>query len=205
MFASFETRPSGAPQGEAADYGSDPPNEDTFDARAALGELYAYSLAAPAEIEGRFRQPAFAVHRLVQDFARASMNEKRNNELLREAVAWVDAAFDGDPGDVRNWPRLDPIAIHAQTIAETADKAGIAEPTARLMNDIGLLFWGQARNLEAEPLMRRALDIDEKSFGPDHPNVAIDLNNLASLLQATNRLDEAEPLMRRALYIDEKN
>ena len=56
---------------------------------------------------------------------------------------------------------------------------------------------------EAEPLMRRALAIDEASYGPDHPNVAIDLNNLAPLLQATNRLGEAEPLMRRALAIDE--
>ena len=58
---------------------------------------------------------------------------------------------------------------------------------------------------EAEPLMRRALAIDEKSFGPDHPDVARDLNNLAQLLQATNRLAEAEPLMRRALAIDEKS
>jgi hypothetical protein len=31
--------------------------------------------------------------------------------------------------------------------------------------------------------------------------VAIRLNNLASLLKATNRLAEAEPLMRRALAI----
>ena len=49
--------------------------------------------------------------------------------------------------------------------------------------------------------MRRALGIDEASFGSDHPKVAIRLNNLAQLLQATNRLDEAEPLMRRALAI----
>jgi len=32
-----------------------------------------------------------------------------------------------------------------------------------------------------------------------HSNVPIRLNNLATLLQATNRLGEAEPLMRRAL------
>ena len=31
--------------------------------------------------------------------------------------------------------------------------------------------------------MRRALAIDEKSFGPDHPNVATALNNLAQLLK----------------------
>ncbi len=49
--------------------------------------------------------------------------------------------------------------------------------------------------------MRRALAIDEGSFGADHPNVATALNNLALLLQATNRLAEAEPLMRRALAI----
>ena len=54
---------------------------------------------------------------------------------------------------------------------------------------------------EAEPLMRRALAIDEASYGQDHPDVATDLNNLALLLRATNRLAEAEPLMRRAVAI----
>ena len=53
--------------------------------------------------------------------------------------------------------------------------------------------------------MRRALAIDEQSYGKEHPEVATDLNNLAALLQATNRLAEAEPLMRRALAIDEQS
>ncbi len=51
--------------------------------------------------------------------------------------------------------------------------------------------------------MRRALAIDEANLGTDHPTVATDLNNLATLLIDTNRLAEAEPLMRRALAIDE--
>jgi hypothetical protein len=50
-------------------------------------------------------------------------------------------------------------------------------------------------------MMRRALAIDEHACGKDHPNVAIRLNNLAQLLQATNRLADAEPMMRRALLI----
>jgi hypothetical protein len=54
---------------------------------------------------------------------------------------------------------------------------------------------------EAEPLMRQALAIWEKSLGPDHPDVAIGLNNLANLLKDTNLLGEAEPLMRRQLEI----
>ncbi|MDY0168021.1 MAG: tetratricopeptide repeat protein, partial [Thermoguttaceae bacterium] len=49
------------------------------------------------------------------------------------------------------------------------------------------------------------LAIDEQSFGPEHPYIARDLNNLAFLLGATNRLAEAEPLMRRALAIAERS
>jgi hypothetical protein len=58
---------------------------------------------------------------------------------------------------------------------------------------------------DAEPLYRRALAINEKRLGPDRPTVATGLNNLAVLLQATNRLAEAEPLMRRALALNEKS
>jgi hypothetical protein len=57
------------------------------------------------------------------------------------------------------------------------------------------------RLAEAELLFRRALAIDEKCFGPDHPSVAISLNNLAWLLGDTNRLAEAEPLYRQVLRI----
>ncbi|MCX6841699.1 MAG: tetratricopeptide repeat protein, partial [candidate division WOR-3 bacterium] len=37
--------------------------------------------------------------------------------------------------------------------------------------------------------------------GPDHPDVARDLSNLAALYHALNRLAEAEPLMKRDLEI----
>ena len=53
--------------------------------------------------------------------------------------------------------------------------------------------------------MRRALAIDERSSGPENNRVAIDLNNLAQLLQATNRTAEAESLMRRVLAINERS
>ena len=53
--------------------------------------------------------------------------------------------------------------------------------------------------------MRRALAIDEKSYGPDHPNVAIRFNNLAGVLITTKRLAGAEPLIRRALAIWEQS
>jgi hypothetical protein len=43
---------------------------------------------------------------------------------------------------------------------------------------------------EAEPLYRRALAIDEQSFGPDHPNVGTDLNNLAACEQFSIAADK---------------
>ena len=51
--------------------------------------------------------------------------------------------------------------------------------------------------------MRRALAIDEKSYGPDHPEWRSTSTISRHLLHATNRLAEAEPLMRRALAIFE--
>ncbi|HBL27213.1 MAG TPA: hypothetical protein DD490_10295, partial [Acidobacteria bacterium] len=56
-----------------------------------------------------------------------------------------------------------------------------------LLSWLGRTLHELAEWAEAEPLKRRALAIDEKSFGAEHPNVAIRLNNLALLLQATNR------------------
>ena len=81
----------------------------------------------------------------------------------------------------------------------------IPSVAADLNNLAVLLEEGTDRLTRTEPLKRRALAIDEKSLGPEHPDVATDLNNLALLLQATNRLTEAEPLYRRALAIDEKS
>ncbi|HJX63762.1 MAG TPA: tetratricopeptide repeat protein [Polyangia bacterium] len=52
---------------------------------------------------------------------------------------------------------------------------------------------------------QRHAAIDEASLGPNHPEVAIRLNNLALLLRATNRLSEAKPLFRRAVGIVESS
>jgi nephrocystin-3 len=68
---------------------------------------------------------------------------------------------------------------------------------------LGEFLRAAALYAEAEPLMRRALQIDEANHGRAHPSVAVGLNNLAGLLLSTNRLSEAESLLRRALEIDE--
>src|SRR5205807_1909845 len=124
---------------------------------------------------------------------------------LVEALGWIDAAFTGVPDDVRYWPILIPLVPHALSVTAYADAAGILEPAARLMNELGMLLDAKALHTEAESLLRRALAIGEGRLGSDHPNVAARLNNLAEILRKTNQLVEAELLLRRALAIDEKN
>ncbi len=87
---------------------------------------------------------------------------------------------------------------------KTFSKANVlVQQNAELINWLGLSFYKLADWEKAEQLMRCALSIDKAMYGQDHTIVAVRLNNLALLLQATNRLSEAEPLMRRALLIDE--
>ena len=55
------------------------------------------------------------------------------------------------------------------------------------LNNLALLLQDTNRLGEAEPLMRRALAIDEESLGPDHPNTATVRKNLAALEAARSR------------------
>ena len=65
-------------------------------------------------------------------------------------------------------------------------------------------YYEAGRYAKAEPLYRRVLAIREKVLGPDHPDVATTLHDLALLYGATDRPAEAEPLYRRVLVIEEK-
>ncbi|MEE8273634.1 MAG: tetratricopeptide repeat protein, partial [Alphaproteobacteria bacterium] len=62
----------------------------------------------------------------------------------------------------------------------------------------------QRRYAKAESLLKRGLAIREKALGPEHPDVAGSLNNLAALYDAQGKYTEAEPLEKRALAIAEK-
>jgi CHAT domain-containing protein len=57
---------------------------------------------------------------------------------------------------------------------------------------------------KAEPLYQRALAINEKALGPEHPEVASSLFNLASLYTERGDYAKAEKLFQRALAIREK-
>lgn len=57
--------------------------------------------------------------------------------------------------------------------------------TAWITFRLVLAFKGDYK--EAESLFQRSLAIDEEAFGPDHPEVAVDLKNMGSLLETLVR------------------
>ena len=72
---------------------------------------------------------------------------------------------------------------------------------AAALNDLGVFYYRSNRDAEAEPLHKRALEIQEKMLGPAHPDVVKTLFNLAALCYARNRYGESEALLKRALEI----
>ena len=55
----------------------------------------------------------------------------------------------------------------------------------------------------AEALLLRALDLQERVLGPEHPELGRTLATLAEVLRLGGRLREADPLLRRALALQE--
>jgi tetratricopeptide (TPR) repeat protein len=166
--------------------------------------LLSQRLLQATDVLDEQKQPRVVrVHRLLQELM---LSDRSETELtaLQPAVDALIRERDAALRKVTNWLEarweLEPLTALA-LLWDGREHRG----AAWLLSQTGQRWHDLAEWNRAEPLMRRALAIDEKTYGPDHPNVAIHLNNLAQLLQATNRLAEAEPLMRRALAIDEKS
>jgi tetratricopeptide (TPR) repeat protein len=173
---------------------------DGTDARDCLAGLASWSLARWVADEEEF-----TVHRLVQEITRQRLSDNEKQNTLEAAVAVLDNALPSPEWDQKGWRLWEKLAPHCRTLFNRLRGHPLEPKATRTMNQLAFWLNNRAEYGEAESLFRRALAIDEKSFGPDHPNVARGLNNLASLLRDTNRLAEAEPLYERALAITEKS
>lgn len=76
---------------------------------------------------------------------------------------------------------------------------------SQTLSNLAEIYRFQSKYPQAEPYLKRLVEINEESFGSDHPNVAAHLNNLAGNYRAQGKLAEAEPLYKRSLDIWEKS
>jgi tetratricopeptide (TPR) repeat protein len=133
------------------------------------------------------------------------MSEEETTAPLKAALAQIEASLPDPEWNEEGWMLWERLTPHCRTLLNRLQDHVLEPKATRIMNDLAVWLNNRAEHSEAGSLYRRALGIDEKSFGLQHPNVAIRLNNLALLLSDTNRLAEAEPLYRRALGINEKS
>jgi tetratricopeptide (TPR) repeat protein len=164
----------------------------------AVGILLTYSLVR------RNPDRILTMHRLVQAVLKESMNEQTRHEWAERTVRAINLAFP-DATDVKLWEqckRYLPHALVCATLIETYSFE-FAE-ASRLLDQTVYYLKRHAQYPLAELLYRRALVILEHQFGPEHPNTAASLNNLALLYKAQGKYKQAELLYRRALAIDKK-
>ncbi|MEI7590291.1 MAG: CHAT domain-containing tetratricopeptide repeat protein [Deltaproteobacteria bacterium] len=103
---------------------------------------------------------------------------------------------------IGNFAEAEPLLKRALAIRETL---GPDHLDCLVLHNSAILYEAMGNFAEAEPLFKRSLAINEKSLGPDHPDVAKGLNNLAVLYKAIGNFAEAELLFKRALAINEKS
>ena len=75
---------------------------------------------------------------------------------------------------------------------------------ASVIDFLGVLYLEAGREKEAEPVLRRALSMREKAFGPGAASLSYSLTHLGNLYEQQGRFDEAEAAHKSAIEIGEK-
>jgi CHAT domain-containing protein/Tfp pilus assembly protein PilF len=82
---------------------------------------------------------------------------------------------------------------------------GLDHPdVARIVHNLGFLYYLKAEYARAETYYQRALAIREKILEPEHPEITVSLNNIALLYTDIGKYDKAELLYQRTLNIYHK-
>jgi tetratricopeptide (TPR) repeat protein len=176
------------------------------------------SLNASRELWERFACPVvfwLAEHAAARvamqavDFWRYRSHTFEFTAPTREAGEWRSESFPGY--DVIAGLPYDEKRFRRAELEQRLAEAGISPPESMLphvllwMYELAVLHEVFGSYDASEKLKRDAVRKCEQKYGVNAPETAIAINNLATLLQDTNRLTEAEPLMRRALSIGEQS
>jgi tetratricopeptide (TPR) repeat protein len=176
--------------------GGTTPLEETDE---ALGLLASYSIIT-------LTADSVGIHRLLQSVILSQSDRSAGKvPTAREtALTWLNAAFPDDPEPtLAAWPLYRTLVPHVEAIAPRFPPSENPQMLGSVLGQVAGFLDSQGQYARALPLQRRALEIAEASLGPDHPETAIRLDNLAYIYTELGRYDEALPLRQRALDITE--
>ncbi|KAB8140745.1 tetratricopeptide repeat protein [Chloroflexia bacterium SDU3-3] len=167
-----------------------PDDTDLRDAEDGLRRLGELGLLEEGE-------NAWRLHRLLTTFVRVTVGEMdvAQEDVEKTLIAVVEK------GNAEGFPaRLFPIQTHLHHVVRGTRTNTRA---AQLLNAVGIYLHTIADYSVAQSFIESGLTIREAALGPDHPDTAQSLNNLAAPLQSQGRFDAAYPLHLRALAIRE--
>lgn len=143
--------------------------------------------------------------------AKAQEAEARKQAEIAEAVAkfQTDMLAAVDPNQLPKDPVTKEPMRDAVTVVQALEAAVKLLDAGNLKNQplveanvrstIGNTLRELARYDDAEPNLRRSLELLRASLPSGHPRIALGLNRVALLLMAQNKLAQAEPLLRESL------
>jgi tetratricopeptide (TPR) repeat protein len=163
-----------------------------------ISVLSRYSLISAAD-------NLISIHRLVQAVVQDRLSLEDQRIWAESALRMVNDAFSFSQLDMESWKKCSRLSSHAISASEHAERLEVSSmETADLLNSLGRYLNKRMELASARAILERALAIDEKALGSEHPSVARDVNNLGSVLQDQGDLEGAKKCFQRSLAIDEK-
>ncbi|MBQ0922675.1 FxSxx-COOH system tetratricopeptide repeat protein [Saccharopolyspora endophytica] len=141
------------------------------------------------------------IHRLVQAVTRHHLVADEQHVWANFIADKIISLLPEDLEQPISWPRAARLAAHARIAAEHA---------ADTRSVFKLLFWlggyslTRAELTPARDFYERALTIEERIYGPTHPDIASTLSNLGTVHRELGELRTALQLQQRALTIEEQ-
>ena len=164
----------------------------------ALGVLTGLGLVEMGEPEA-----GASIHPLLAEYACKIAPSSPEGEGALAALADALVALATQANQTGLPARFAPLRPHVAAVAAAAQEAGL-KGAGTLWNESGYHLQMVADYVGARAAFERALAIDERAFGPEHPNVARDVNNLGLVLKDLGELSGARAAYERALRIFEK-
>jgi tetratricopeptide (TPR) repeat protein len=149
--------------------------------------------------------PAVTVHRLVQAVARARAEASGATRDAGRLIARLVAIYPkGGYSNPQSWRLSGHLTPHLLALREANAATSDIAFWSELLERATEYLFGRAAYSQAELLVREVLEIREKALGPEHPDTAGSLNDLAVLLLQQGDSAGARPLLERSLTIKEK-
>jgi hypothetical protein len=173
------------------------------DPRAALAELFSYSLATPSQIS-ETGEAGFSIHRHVLDFVRRRMDSEHAKTVLLGVLELFSDLYSGPQTDRE--AELFSLRFHAVVLLSEAYKNEVMVAAMPLFFLVGQFLHANGIWKVAATLLSISLNLHLETYGAEAPIVEEGIYRLALLCADSYRLKDADELSQRALtYCESKN